>query len=349
MDVRTRHTIFVKEKIREFLKMEYTGSFSFLALSYNRPYLCPNATWNPNATTFSSSNLTGIQPRKVFVNTNNTVYVANRPMGRIIVWSEGTSVPTRNISGLSAPWSLFVTAFGDIYVNSNANLSDRINKITANSPSNVSVMYTCGRCFDIFIDINNNLYCSMNLNNQVVMKSLNFDSNAVTVVAGTGSAGSASNTLNYPNGIFIDINVDLYVADYSNNRIQMFPAGQLNAITVAGNGLPNSTIILSGPTAVTLDANGYLFISDHLHHRIVRSGVNGLECMVGCSGTNGSQSDQLTNPMSLSFDSYGNLFVADYWNNRIQKFLLMTNSCGKYERNQLPKPRLCRGIFCQIE
>ena len=210
-------------------------------------------------------------------------------------------------------------------------------------------MYTCGWCYDIFIDIANNLYCSMELNHQVVMKSLNFDSNAMTVVAGTGSAGSASNMLNSPKGIFVDINLDLYVADYYNNRIQMFPAGQLTAITVAGNGLSNSTIIFDRPITVTLDANGHLFIADHFNHRIVRSGVNGLECIVGCSGTNGLGSDQLNCPRGPSFDSYGNLFVADSVNDRIQKFFLMTNSCGKYERNPLPKPRLCGRILCQIK
>ena len=340
MSVRTRHTIFAEENIREFRKMECIGSFSFLALSYNRPYLCPNATWNPNATTFASSNLVGLEPCKVFIDTNNTIYVANRQMGQVIVWSEGSSVPTRNISGLNTPLNLFVTAFGDIYVNDNANPSDRINKIPATSLSNVSVMYTCGRCYDIFIDINNNLYCSMPDNHQVVMKSLNFDSNAMTVVAGTGSAGSASNMLNYPNGIFVDINLDLYVADWGNDRIQMFPAGQLNAITVAGNGSSNSTIILDGPAAVILDATGSLFISDHNNNRIVRSDVNGLECIAGCFGTGGSGSHQLNYPRGLSFDSYGNLFVVDFGNDRIQKFLLMTNSCGKYDRNQWPKPRL---------
>ena len=329
--------------------MYYWISFAFLALSYNRPYLCPNATWNPNATTFASVDLVGVGPWKVFVDRNNTVYVPNRQMGRVVVWSGGISVPTRNISGFSAPPGLFVTASGDIYISNDINPSNPINKITANSPSNVSVMYTCGRCYDIFIDINNNLYCSMDYGHQIVMKSLNSDSNALTVVAGTGSVGFSSNMLNYPNGIFVDINLDLYVADFHNDRVQMFPAGQLNAITVAGNGSSNNTLILNGPITVTLDANRRLYISDHFNHRIVRSGVHGLECIVGCSGTSGSGSHQLNYPRGPSFDSYGNLFVADSGNDRIQKFLLMTNSCGKYERNPLPKPRQWGRILCQMK
>jgi hypothetical protein len=46
---------------------------------------------------------------------------------------------------------------------------------------------------------------------------------------------------------------------------------------------------------------------------------------------NGSAANQLSMPRHLSFDSYGNIFVVDGYNNRIQKFLLATNSCGKYD------------------
>ena len=49
---------------------------------------------------------------------------------------------------------------------------------------------------------------------QVITKSLDFVSSPVTVVAGTGTVGSTSNMLNKPRGIFVDINFDLYVADF---------------------------------------------------------------------------------------------------------------------------------------
>ena len=67
------------------------------------------------------------------------------------------------------------------------------------------------------------------------------------------------------------------------------------------------------------------------NNRIVGSGPNGFRCLVGCSGSGGSASNQLNSPETLSFDSYGNMFVTDWWNNRIQKFVLSTNSCGKYK------------------
>ncbi len=108
----------------------------------------------------------------------------------------------------------------------------------------------------------------------------------------------------------------------------MFPLGQMNAITVAGNGAPG-TITLYCPNAIAFDANGYLFIGDSYNHRIIGSGPYGFRCLFGCSGV-GSGSHQLYYPRQMSFDSYGNLFVADQYNYRIQKFILASNSCSEY-------------------
>jgi sugar lactone lactonase YvrE len=165
---------------------------------------------------------------------------------------------------------------------------------------------------------------------QVVKRWLDDNTNTSTVVAGTGTLGSASNMLNWPHGIFVDTNFDLYVADSGNNRIQLFQLGQLTAITMAGGGSSTTTTILSLPNGIVLDADKYLFIVDAGNHRIIGSGPTSFRCLVGCSGV-GSAFNQLNWPNSLSFVSYGNMFVTDWQNNRIQKFILSTSSCGKYE------------------
>ena len=82
----------------------------------------------------------------------------------------------------------------------------------------------------------------------------------------------SSDMLYYPNGIFVDSNFDLYVADGFNNRIQLFRQDEVNGITVAGNGSINITITLYYPSGIVLDADGYIFITDLSNHRIVGSG-----------------------------------------------------------------------------
>jgi sugar lactone lactonase YvrE len=263
----------------------------------------------------------------IFVNTNNTVYIASTSDNRILVFSEGSMTPMRNISDdLISPSSLFVTVDGNIYADNRMN--NRVDMWTSNATNSVPVMYLISPCFGLFVDIANNLYCSSPSNHRVIKKSLDDQSNTSMTVAGVGSNGSASDMLSFPVGIFVDINFDLYVADSGNDRIQLFRYGQLNGITVVGSGSSTTTITLKGPTGIVLDADNYLFIADRGNHRIIGSGPNGFRCLVGCSGS-GSASNQLGLPSSLSFDSYGNIFVVDLNNNRVQKFILEFNSCGK--------------------
>ena len=254
------------------------------------------------------------------------------------MWFEGSVDVTKRISiNSSDSRSLFITATGDIYVD-NGQYEGRVNKWTLNSTTGVPAMYIGSRCYSLFVDIRNTLYCSMGDLHQVVTKSLKNGSIELSIVGGTGCAGSASNMLFSPQGIFVDINFDLYVADCNNHRIQFFPSGQLTGTTIAGNTKPD-TITLNCPTGVTLDADNYLFIVDSRNHRIVGSGSSGFRCLVGCFG-GGSTLDRLSNPQTMVFDRYGNMFVTDHENSRIQKFILLINSCGKYPSIKLYiKPR----------
>jgi hypothetical protein len=269
---------------------------------------------------------------KIFINTNNTVYFSDQSNNRTQIWLDENITLTKTISNnLVQPSGLFVTTLGDIYVE-NSISNYQVEKWTSNATSGVPVMYTCAQCVDVFVDISNTLYCSMNINHQVLKKPLNDGSNALKIVAGTGIGGNTPFMLWYPGGIFVDINFDLYVADCNNDRIQLFKTDQLNATTIAGNGA-TSTITLQCPSAVVLDGNKYLFIVDHDNHRIVGSGPNGFQCLVGCSGSTGAGSSHLSYPTALAFDSFGNIFVSDADNNRIQKFILAVNSCSKYNIN----------------
>jgi hypothetical protein len=293
----------------------------------------------------ANNNTVGTHLRGIFVNSNNTVYVADWKNGRIQIWMNDTTNPTRTITGgLVQPFSIFVTINGDIYVD-NGHSNGRVDKWTLNSNTSVPVMYVKSSCYGLFVDINDNLYCSIRNQHQVVKKWLNNSTNTSKIVAGTGINGSASNMLNGPVEIFVDINLDLYVADAGNHRIQLFRSGQSNGITVAGSGSSTTTITLNSPTGVVLDADKYLFIVDQKNHRIVGSGPNGFRCLVGCSGSSGSESNQLQHPRGLSFDSFGNMFVTDRDNHRIQKFVLSTDSCGKYRHILLYNTRRRRRLI----
>ncbi|UJR19279.1 hypothetical protein I4U23_022408 [Adineta vaga] len=81
----------------------------------------------------------------------------------------------------------------------------------------------------------------------VVKNWLDDDDTRLITVAGNGSQGSTLDALNSPCGIFVDINLNLYVADSLNHRIQMFSRGHLHGITIAGSTSVNTTIGLNHP------------------------------------------------------------------------------------------------------
>ena len=299
-----------------------------LDVSFNQPQFSLCASWNPNAITFANSTTVGAYVRSVFINTKNSVYVAGAGSNKIFQFSMTNPTPIRTISsGVSNPFSVFVTADENLFVN-NYGPGFGVNMWTPNATVDVLLMNPTSSCYRVFVDINSTLYCSLDTGHVVLTVSLNAATNITIVVAGTGVQGSASAQLNTPRGIYVDISFNLYIADCGNNRIQLFNYNQLIGSTVAGNGAPG-TITLINPSGVVADGNGYLFIVESGSHRVVGSGPNGFRCIAACSGQIGSSPTGLNFPASLAFDTDGNLFIADTFNGRVQKFLLASNSCGK--------------------
>lgn len=295
-------------------------------MSYNQPRFSSCAAWFPNVTIIASSRIIGAQPDALFVNAINTIYMINENTSQILIWPQGSPNVTRTINGnFTHPKSLFVSAAGDIFVDTGFN---RVDKYTQKSTNSVTIMNINESCYSLFFDSNNTLYCCVRLQHQVVKLSLNSNTTIPTVIAGNSTNGSDSHQLNYPRGIFVDQNFDLYVADCRNNRVQLFHPGQFTGITVAGNG-SNHTISIHCPSSVLVDGNRNLFILDKENNQIIQVTSNSSSCIVGCLG-GVPVINHLNKSTTLSFDSYGNLFVADRDNHRIVKFTLATNSCGKY-------------------
>ena len=242
------------------------------------------------------------------------------------------SSPTRSISiGVLTPYSVFVTSDDNVFV-SNYGYGNAVSMWTPNSTIGTVLINLTSSCYSVFVDINNTLYCSIDANHTVLALSLSAGTNTTSVVAGNWTCGASQVQLNTPNGMYVDINFNLYVADGGNHRIQFFKNKQLNGTTIVGSTVPG-TVSLNWPTAIILDGNGYYFIVDLGNHRLVGSGPIGFRCIVGCSGQSGSLPSQLSSPRSLAFDVDGNLFVADTSNNRVQKFLLASNSCSELIQN----------------
>jgi sugar lactone lactonase YvrE/predicted esterase len=145
--------------------------------------------------------------------------------------------------------------------------------------------------------------------------------------------GATTVQLFFPEGIVLDGQGNLYIADSYNARVRKVSPGG-TTVTVAGSGLDGyfgdgGPGVLAGiyfPTAVAVDAVGNLFVADTGNQRIRKVSTNGTITtlagtgVVGFAGDGGpATSAQLYEPRGLALDGQGNLFVADSYNHRIRK------------------------------
>ncbi|CAF4339149.1 unnamed protein product, partial [Adineta steineri] len=115
-------------------------------LSFNQPNFSSTPIWDSNGITFADRSIVGKDPRAIFVNTNNTIYVANKENNTIVMWYEKSVSPTRIISGnFTGPWSLFVTSDGDIYID-DGDKNGRVLKWSAETRTFATVMNVSSEC-----------------------------------------------------------------------------------------------------------------------------------------------------------------------------------------------------------
>jgi trimeric autotransporter adhesin len=213
---------------------------------------------------------------------------------------------------------------------------------------------TFDRPADVVVDPAGNVYFIGETAQQVFK--INAVTQILTSVAGNGNAGYSGDngpatqaSLNYPEGLALDTQGNLYIEDHDNNLIRRVDTSGI-ITTVAGNpattgqdspvysgdGGPatQANLALYGGgvyasyDSITVDAAGNLFIGDSGHHVVREVTTNGIIHTVagnnalgaGFAGDGGAAtSAQLNWPMGVAVDPGGDLYIADFYNNRIRK------------------------------
>ncbi|WP_413670867.1 hypothetical protein ACEN9X_13555 [Mucilaginibacter sp. Mucisp86] len=151
----------------------------------------------------------------------------------------------------------------------------------------------------------------------------------VTTFAGSRGASYLDNetatsaTFNKPNGIAIDANNNIYVAEALNHTIRKItPEGVVTTFT-GGN---KQTALLGGPSAIAFDKNSNLFIADQ-NGRILEITKDKVLKVIAGNGTNGfaegvGTAAKFNSPQGITVDAGNNVYVSDYYNNRIRKIVL---------------------------
>jgi sugar lactone lactonase YvrE len=317
--------------------------------------------------TVGFSNGTGINsqfnfPKGIAIDPLGNLYVADEMNNRIRKIETSTGIVTtlagsgtigflNNSNGLSStfnsPQGVAVNRFRQVYVSESGNNSIRRIEDAYTLPDNNGVVNTVAgngvpsfldgsgidavlsRPSGITVDSVGNLYFADRFNHRIRRITPQGD---VTTLAGNGvnafADGTGTNARFFgPNGITVDLEGFVYVADTGNNRIRKISqAGVVTTLVGSTVGSANgvgTNATLNTPNGIAIDSKGNLYVTDSANHRIRKIIKEGfMSTFAGSSagyldgiGTNAN----FSNPSGITIDFTGNLYVTDGSNNRIRK------------------------------
>ncbi len=130
-----------------------------------------------------------------------------------------------------------------------------------------------------------------------------------------GSHGDQPGQFSRPQGLAIDAQDRIWVADACNHRLQQFDdEGHLLKIWGQEGSEPGK---LSYPYNLVLDGEGNMYVCEFGNHRIQKFTLGGHS--LGTWGSAGTEDGQLFNPWALARDSQGRIHVLDSYNHRVQR------------------------------
>ncbi len=302
--------------------------------------MCPTGTFNQTVNILAG--ITGSPgstatllngPYDMDFDAYNNLYVVDYNNHRIQRFNQGTFVGTTvagnspsagsSRSELHYPTAISVTPNGTMYILDRNNyrvlkwqVGDKLGYIVAGGKGNGGAFTQLGVSYGLFLDQFYNIYVSEYGNHRVTLW-YNGNTTAGALVAGGNGAGNTAEKLNYPWGIYVDVNGTIFVCDRGNHRIQKWSSGINGGLTIAGSTSdPGSwSYQLSSPIAVTMDPYGFIYVLDYGNNRIQKWWPG------GTYGFTVVQSS-MNAPVGLKFDRSSNLVVADSSNHRITYYAL---------------------------
>ncbi|CAF3884317.1 unnamed protein product, partial [Rotaria sp. Silwood1] len=243
----------------------------------------PNATWSKNGITVAGGNGYGSEinqlncPLGLYVDDDQTVYVADQYNHRIVEWKYGATngkvVAGGNEKGngahqLNGPRDVIIDKESDSLI-----ISDEGNKRVVRWPrrngTGGETIISKISCFGLTMDDNGFLYVVDNGKHGV--RRYEIDDTKGIMVAGGNGEGNRLDQLSQPQYVFVDRDHSVYVSDYGNFRVMKWEEGAKQGIVVAGGqGFGNSLTKLNYLYGVIVDQMGTVYVADSWNYRIMR-------------------------------------------------------------------------------
>lgn len=156
----------------------------------------------------------------------------------------------------------------------------------------------------------------------------------VSTLAGSGNIGSvdgSSSTASFdnPQGLAVDVIGNLYVADYSTNKVRRIAQdGTVTTFVGSGTGASidgtGSAASFGLPSGVAIDSAANIFVTDSGTNKLRKVTPAGTVTTIAGSGSVGfadgtGMSASFNSPAGVASDGAGTTFVADTYNNAIRK------------------------------
>jgi len=258
------------------------------------------------------------------------------------------------LATIGSPMGLAVNANGDIYFTDAAfhivrKVSSTIITTIGGNGNNTGPLGDGGNslsaCFSfptaVSVDSIGNVYVSDTYHNRIRKIGTN---QIITTYAGDGFADSVLHgrfqgdgslatqaSLNFPFGLAMNKNGQLYIADNRNNCIRRVNKdGTITRINYQKTevGFIATGIKLTTPSWLSLDASNVLYVADKGNNAVFKIDTLGILRTVAGNGFYGFSGDglsardaSLASPSGIVIDAGNNLFIADKDNNRIRKVL----------------------------
>ena len=192
-----------------------------------------------------------------------------------------------------------------------------------------------GSVLGLAVDERGDLYIADSYNHRVRMIAPN---GTITTVAGTGEAGpegfggysgdggpATLARLGIPNGLALDVQGDLYIADETNNRVrEVSRDGVIHTVLGPSMGVPNQYL---DPAGIVFDKAGNLYVADNGELLLWKVAANGTISKLAGRGFPPGDSPNCTpalqaafgQALSIAVDERGNAYFADAASNKIRE------------------------------
>ena len=259
-----------------------------------------------------------INPPDVTWGKNGKIYIANDGLDRVtLIDSQINTYKIWGHTGFDYPMEFQRPNSIDVDFEGNIYISDLNWNITKISPDGELIdVWNFQGVQNISFDSQGFLYLITNYNSINPQPYINKFTSEGELIKSWGEHGCGVAQFQYAQGLVVDKQGNIYVADTGCNRIQKFDTnGNFLMMWGESGSEPGQ---FSGPWGIVLDNNGNLYVSDRRNHRIQVFTSDGK--FLRQWGGLGINPGEFNFPKGLSINENGLLLVSDTNNNRIQIF-----------------------------